>query len=509
LEKKDIKSLCIVGGGSAGWMTAVYLNKLFNHSEKNFDITVIESPDIGIIGVGEATVHSVRYFFAAMGLDEFELLNACNGSLKTGIMFKNWMKPVDGEMHQYFHPFEQQQLGRTLDISSMWFVNERFRDERYDEGVSLSTALAAAGHGPKGKSSPAYQGVVPYGYHIDAVLLARYLRDKATEAGVKHVEATIDRVATEGGNIKSVTTTEGAAYAADYYIDCTGFRGMLIDAVSDNNWDSFEEALPCNRAVAIQRDLREGEAPKPYTTATALSNGWAWEIGLSNRQGTGYVYDGNRLNEAEAEAELLEFLGGDTKVIKSKHLKMKIGCRKEFWVGNCIATGLAGGFIEPLESTGLHLINLAAGLMGTHLASKDVTQPQRDSYNRLMRGFYQDLKQFIVLHYCLTNRDDTDFWRAAPATVEHCEWLKNQLEIWKHKICEYHDLAGSFSTTFSDENYRYILYGMQHYPDLKLGMQVQQSEQVFSRLKAMGQNAVGSTMEHLAYLDMLREKYGS
>jgi tryptophan halogenase len=488
-------------------MTALYLNTLFNHSKKNFEITVIESPDIGIIGVGEATVHSVRYFFAAMGLDEFELLNACNGSLKLGIMFRNWMKPVGGETHEYFHPFEQQQLGRTLDISSTWFVNERFKSERYDEGVSLSTILANAGHGPKGPNSPAYQGVVPYGYHIDAVLLARFLREKATAAGVKHVEATIDRVEAEGETIKSVTTTEGASYSADYFVDCTGFRGMLIDAVSKDNWNSFEEALPCNRAVAIQRELREGEAPKPYTTATALSNGWAWEIGLSNRQGTGYVYAGDRLSEAEAEAELLDFLGGDTDVLKCKHLKMKIGCRERFWVGNVIATGLSGGFIEPLESTGLHLINLAAGLMGTHLASKEVTQPQRDSFNRLMRGFYQDLKQFIVLHYCLTNRDDTEFWRAAPATVEHCSWLKDQLEIWKHKICEYHDLAGSFSTTFSDENYRYILYGMQHYPDLKLAMLEEQSDAVFGRLQTMGQRALQQTMEHSAYLKLLREKH--
>lgn len=509
MAESNKKSLCIVGGGSAGWMTAVYLNKLFNHSQQNFDITVVESPDIGIIGVGEATVHSVRYFFAAMGLDEFELLNACNGSLKLGIMFRNWMKPVNGEMHAYFHPFEQQQLGRTLDISSTWFASNRQARERYDEGVSLSTILANAGHGPKGRSSPAYQGVVPYGYHIDAVLLARFLRDKGTAAGINHIEATIESVETHGQTIKSVKSTDGRSFAADYFVDCTGFRSMLIDAVSRNNWNSFEDALPCNRAVAIQRDLREGEAPKPYTVATALSNGWAWEIGLSNRQGTGYVYAGDQLSEGEAEAELLEFLGEDTEVLKCKHLKMKIGCREEFWVGNVVATGLSGGFIEPLESTGLHLINLAAGLMGTHLASKEVTQAQRDSFNRLMRGFYQDLKQFIVLHYCLTNRDDTEFWRGAPATVEHCDWLKNQLEIWKHKICEFHDLAGSFSTTFSDENYRYILYGMQHYPDLKMNMLEDQSAEVFARLEQMGQNALSVTMGHLDYLDMLRVKHAS
>ncbi|NVJ98010.1 MAG: tryptophan 7-halogenase [Alphaproteobacteria bacterium] len=494
------KSMVIVGGGSAGWMTAIYLNRLFNHTEKNFDITVIESPDIGIIGVGEATVHSVRFFFAAMGLDEAELMRETNATFKTGIMFRNWMKPVAGETHEYFHPFEHQRLGRVLDISSLWFLSDRPTRERYDEGVCLSAELIKHGHGPKGANSPAYQGVVPYGYHIDAMLLARYLRKKAVEAGVKHVEATIADATVEGENITAVHTTEGESFTADFFVDCTGFRGLLIDKVRADNWDSFEDALPCNRAVALQRELEEGEAPNPYTVATALSNGWAWQIDLVNRQGTGYVYDGNRMSEDEAEAELRAFLGPESKVLKCTHLKMKVGCRKEFWVGNVLATGLAGGFIEPLESTGLHLINLAAGLMGTHLAAEQPGQDNRDSFNRLMRGFYQDLKQFIVLHYCLTNRDDSEFWRAAPATVEHTPWLNAQLEIWKHKVCEYHDLAGAFSTTFTDENYRYILYGMQHVPKLGLVADQTESNRMFAELARMQENACKITMPHADYL---------
>lgn len=500
MTERTAKSMVIVGGGSAGWMTAIYLNRLFNHAEKNFDITVIESPDIGIIGVGEATVHSVRFFFAAMGLDEAELMRETNATFKTGIMFRNWMKPVNGETHEYFHPFEHQRLGRVLDISSLWFLSDRPADERYDEGVCLSAELIKHGHGPKGANSPAYQGVVPYGYHIDATLLARFLRKKAVEAGVRHVEATIADATVEGENITAVHTSAGDSFSADYFIDCTGFRGMLIDKVRADNWDSFEEALPCNRAVALQRELLEGETPSPYTVATALSNGWAWQIDLLNRQGTGYVYDGNRMTEDEAEAELRTFLGPESKVLKCTHLKMKVGCRKDFWVGNVIATGLAGGFIEPLESTGLHLINLAAGLMGTHLAGDAPTQDSRDSFNRLMRGFYQDLKQFIVLHYCLTNRDDSDFWRAAPATVEQTPWLKAQLEIWKHKVCEFHDLAGSFSTTFTDENYRYILYGMQHVPRLGLMADKAEADRMFAELARMQENARKMTLPHMEYL---------
>ena len=499
-----MKKLLIVGGGSAGWMTAIYLNKLFNHDKPAFDISVIESPDIGIIGVGEATVHSVRFFFAALGLDEQELLRETNATLKTGILFRNWRKPTDGVEHEYFHPFEHQASGEALDISSAWLLAERFKQERYDEGVCLSAEMIKNGKGPKTATSRQYQGVVPYGYHIDATLMARYLRAKAVEAGVTHIEATISDVTVADGNITSVQT-EDESYQADFFIDCTGFRGMLMEALKKDNWDSFEKALPCNRAVALQRDLPKGHTPNPYTVSTALKHGWAWQIDLVNRQGTGYVYDGNRLSRDAAEAELREFIGPESEVLKCTHLDMKIGCRHEFWVGNCIAIGLSGGFIEPLESTGLHLINLGAGLLATHMPVESPDQPVRDSYNRLMRGFFQDLKQFIVLHYCLSDRDDTEFWRKAPATVKECPWLESQLGIWERKICEYHDLAGSFSTIFSDENYRYILYGMQHFPKLSGEISDDMSERIFSRVQKTSKNTTQAALPHAQFLRQLNQ----
>lgn len=497
-----VKRLAIVGGGSAGWMTALYLNKLFNHSEKNYQIQVIESPDIGIIGVGEATVHSIRFFFAAMGLDEAELMRETNATFKNGIMFRNWMKPVSGETHEYFHPFEHQRLGNVNDISSAWFLNKRYLQERYDQGVCLGAHLSEQGHCPKSLQSPAYQGVIPYGYHLDATLLARYLRKKAVEAGVQHISATVNDVIATGENIDAVVA-DGERYGADFFIDCTGFRALLMEKLKANNWNSFEDALPCNKAVAIQRDLPNG-VPKPYTTATALSNGWAWQIDLVNRQGTGYVYDGNRLSREEAEQELRAFLGADAEILKSTHLDMKVGCRQDFWIGNCVAIGLSAGFIEPLESTGLHLINLGVGLLGTHLSTPNPPQEIRESYSRLMRGFYNDLKQFIVLHYCLTDRTDSVFWREAATKAKFCPDLERLLHLWKHKICEFHDLAGSYSTTFSDENYRYILYGMQHYPALSLAVNPQEQAATFTELEGLIRQAKIYSMPHAEYLRITR-----
>ncbi|WP_019675305.1 tryptophan halogenase family protein [Arsukibacterium perlucidum] len=504
MNPDKMKTLTIVGGGAAGWMTAIYLNKVFNSQQPNFQINVIESPDIGIIGVGEATVHSIRYFFAAMGLDENELLRATHATLKTGIMFRNWMKPVAGQVHQYFHPFEQQQLGQELDMSSCWLLGARYRQERYDEGVSISAHLIKQGHGPKARQSAPYQAVVPYGYHLDAVLLARFLRDSAVAAGVAHIADTIVDVSVADGNISAVYSTT-ASYQADIFIDATGFKGLLIEALQQNNWQSFADALPCNKAVAIQRPHSDDYQPKPYTVATGLSNGWAWQIDLSSRQGTGYVYDGNRLTPEQAEQELRAWLGPEAAELQARHLEMKVGCRQQFWLGNCIAIGLAGGFIEPLESTGLHLINLGARLLSTHLSQGTVAQTVRDSYNTAMNGFYQDLKQFIVLHYCLTDRDDTDFWRQAQATAASCAGLPEKLQLWRHKICEYHDLAGGYATTFTDENYRYILYGMQHYPALQF-QSGEGLQQPFTQLQHRVQQVLQRTVPHADYLQQLAQQ---
>lgn len=505
MQSRTVKTLNIVGGGSAGWMAAIYLNRYFNREVKNFQINVIESPDIGIIGVGEATVHSIRFFFGAMGLDEAELMAETNATIKSGIMFRNWMKPVRGETHEYFHPFDQQQPGGSVDISSAWFVGGRQSRERYDEAVSVNSHLIKWGHCPKGMSSPQYQAAVPYGYHLDATLLARFLRRKAVEQGVRHIEATVADAEVASGKILSVETDQGRI-AGDFFLDCTGFRGLLIDKLQQDNWISFSEVLPCDKAVAIQRELPPGESPRSYTVATALSSGWAWQIDLVNRQGSGYVYDSKRLSPQDAEKELREFLGPESSVLKCTHLDMKVGCRRNTWIGNCVAIGLSGGFIEPLESTGLHMIHLGVSLLATHLAGDDGGDELRESYNEKMRGFYQDLKQFIVLHYCLSDREDSEFWRAAPASVDGCPWLKSKLPLWERKICEYQDFAGSYASIFTDTNYRYVLYGMQHYPTPRFAMSESEVEGIFQRFSQLLSRAKAGTMDHAQFLQTVRAK---
>ncbi|WP_345316684.1 tryptophan 7-halogenase [Ferrimonas gelatinilytica] len=422
------------------------------------------------------------------------MMRECQATYKNGILFRQWRKPVAGEPHEYFHPFEEKMPPGASDPVTPWLAGGQ--GQRYDQTVSLGSLLSAHQHGPKGINAPAWQGLVPYGYHLDAVLLGRYLKRKAVAAGVEHRLATIEKVSIEGGEIRALHCQDGTL-EADLYIDCSGFSQALIGPLKADNWQSFEAALPCNRAVALQLPYQDGQAPRPYTTATALGEGWVWEIDLQGRRGNGYVYDGNRLTEAEAEAQLRTFLGcGDQG--DAKHLKMKIGCLREFWVGNCVAVGLSGGFIEPLESTGLHLINLSVRLLATHLNQARPAQAVRDNYNRLLNGIYDDLKRFIILHYCLTDRDDTEFWRQAAQSHRHSPVLSAQLTLWQHKVCEYLDLAGSYSTVFSDENYRYVLYGMDHRPKLPTASEAdaQQARNRLQRLNQLLEQALAQSAPH-------------
>ena len=325
------------------------------------------------------------------------------------------------------------------------------------------------------------------------------------EQGVRHIEATVADAEVASGKILSVETDQGRI-AGDFFLDCTGFRGLLIDKLQQDNWISFSEVLPCDKAVAIQRELPPGESPRSYTVATALSSGWAWQIDLVNRQGSGYVYDSKRISPQDAEKELREFLGPESSVLKCTHLDMKVGCRRNTWVGNCVAIGLSGGFIEPLESTGLHMIHLGVSLLATHLAGDDGGDELRESYNEKMRGFYQDLKQFIVLHYCLSDREDSEFWRAAPASVDGCPWLKSKLPLWERKICEYQDFAGSYASIFTDTNYRYVLYGMQHHPTPRFAMSESEVEGIFQRFSQLLSRAKAGTMDHAQFLQTVRAK---
>jgi len=495
-----MKKILIVGGGSSGWMSALFLNKVYNQNDKTVDISVLESKDIDILGVGEATVPTIRNFFQSLGIDENELIKETNATFKTGILFEQWMKNDEtGRVHSYLHPFEQQLLENRFDLPSCW-VFQGHKSASYCDSVSLTSELIKHNRSPKSIQSKPFQGVVPYGYHLDARLLGQFLRKKATKQGVNHIEATVTKINHSNDQISSVQIDSGDEIAADFFIDCTGFRALLISELESDNWQSFSNELLCDKAVAIQVPLTEDQTANSFTTATALTNGWTWDIELKSRKGCGYVYSSHDISPDEAEKELREHIKCSDD-LPALHLNMNIGARKEQWIGNCLALGLSAGFIEPLESTGLHLVSLSVRLFASHFTSFEVQQEVRDSYNELHNGIYTDLKEFIVLHYALTDRDDTEFWKRAALTGKHCPRLAKRLALWKYKVCDDFDLHGDTTQLFRDVNYKFILYGMNYLPETNISYSFNEYTELKNEMDRRKRLVLSASMSHKQALE--------
>lgn len=497
-------SITIVGGGTSGWMTAVLLNQAYNKFTSTVHIRLIESPDVDIVGVGEATVPAIKDFLQAVGIDETDFMKHTNATLKTGILFKNWCAPKENNLvHCYMHPFDQEKVEKRLDVATSWLLSER--KQPYDQTVSIAHALAMQNLTPKIMSSAAYKSIVPYSYHLDARLFGQYLRDYACAKGVERVEAHVSKVNVTGNIISSVETDKGL-YGSDFFIDCTGFRGVLIGHLDDEtNWYSYRDALFCDSAITIQTHQPDDYIAKSFTEAYALNAGWAWKIDLQNRTGNGYVYSSRYVSTSDAENEFRRHLNLPDDV-KFNHIEMKVGRRTKQWIGNCVAIGLSSGFIEPLESTGLHLIYLAARFFVLHNNFEHNSSSNVNGFNKTMCKTYDELKDFIVLHYVLSDRKDTAFWRDVHKTLEACPELARRLELWKTKVCEFFDVSDSTSHMFSDISYRYILYGMNYYPKLAIPCTPGEFADVFQYLQDRKMQACKAVLSHDDFLKKIQGK---
>lgn len=499
-----MNTITIVGGGTSGWMTAVLLNQAYNKFGQTVKVRLIESPDIDIVGVGEATVPAIKDFLQAVGIDEMDFMKHTNATIKTGILFKNWCAPSnDGQVHTYMHPFDQEKVEKRLDVATSWLLSERRKP--YDQSVSIAHALAQKNLTPKVMNSKSFQSIVPYSYHLDARLFGQYLRDYACAKGVERIEAHVSSVNSSGNIIDSLETTKGT-FKSDYFIDCTGFRGLLISQVDDDsNWHSYRDSLFCDRAVTVQTPHEAGYSSKSYTESYALNAGWAWKIDLQNRTGNGYVYSSRYIDSKTAENEFRAHLNLPDGT-QFNHIEMKVGRRKQQWVGNCVSVGLSSGFIEPLESTGLHLIYLAARFFVLHNNFSGNSQSNIDNFNLTMCKTYDELKDFIVLHYVLSDRKDTEFWRDVHKTLDFCPELSKRLELWKSKVCEFFDVSDSTSHMFSDTSYRYILYGMNYFPELKIPTIDGEFEDIFQYLDERKKQACNAVLSHSDFINKIQGK---
>jgi tryptophan halogenase len=414
-----IRSIAVIGGGSAGWMTAAAISKSFG---RTIPVTLVESEEIGLIGVGEATVPHLSAFNRLLEINEAEFIRQTQGSFKLGIQFNDWGKIGDS----YVHGFGM--IGRDLGLLPFhqYWLKARAAGKAGDIGrYSLNTLAAPLGKfmvPPSDAPANTPLAEIAYAYHFDAVRYAAFLRRRAEAQGVTRIEGKVVAVNRNGENgfVESVTLEDGKAIAADLFIDCTGFRALLIGDTLGVGFEDWTHWLPCDRALAVP--CAKVGPPTPYTRSTARPAGWQWRIPLQHRTGNGYVYASSAISDDEAAAFLLAHLDG-APLGDPRLIRFTTGVRRKLWDKNVVAIGLAGGFIEPLESTAIYLIQAGINRLMALFPDRTCDVALRDTYNAQARFEYERIRDFIILHYCATTRDDSEFWNhvrtmAIPPTLQ-------------------------------------------------------------------------------------------
>ncbi|MEM9938697.1 MAG: tryptophan halogenase family protein [Pseudomonadota bacterium] len=422
-----IKKIVIVGGGTAGWMAAAALSRL--KSGAPLDIQLIESEQIGTVGVGEATIPPFVEFNQLLSIDEPTLLAAVQGTFKVGIQFENWGKLGDS----YIHPFGNYgyEIG-GISFHQIWRKLRQDGDRRPIQAFNLETMAAYFG---KFARSADYKGEdlppMNYAYHINATAYAQFLRRDSEVRGVVRREGKVADVMldAESGYVNSVIMDDGEQIQGDLFVDCSGFRGLLIEQALKTGYEDWREYLPCDRAVALPCNRDDGSPPPPFTKATAHRAGWQWQVPLQHRNGNGHVYCSEYIQDDEAHDILVANMAGKP-TADPNFLRFTTGRRKKFWNRNVVALGLAAGFMEPLESTSIHLINTGINKLIALLSLDGITQTQQDAYNRFTKKEYARIRDFLILHYNATERSDSEFWNYC-RTMDVPETLTEKVELFR------------------------------------------------------------------------------
>jgi len=449
MTNNKIEKIVIVGGGTSGWMTAAAMAKVLGAGFTN--ITLIESEDIGTVGVGEATIPSIQLFNELLELDENDFVRKTQGTFKLGIQFVNW-KTLG---HKYIHAFGD--VGKSM--NSINFYQYWLKMAQLGEAEELGNYSISGVASERGKfmrpfdagNSPLSK--IAYAFHFDAGLYARFLREYSETRGIVRKEGKVVKThlrATDGF-IEAVEMASGERIEADLFIDCSGFRGLLIEEALHTGYEDWSHWLPCDRAWAVP--CAHAEAPSPYTRSTAHSAGWQWRIPLQHRIGNGHVFSSKFMSEDEACHILMNNLDGEA-LAEPRLIKFVTGKRKQFWNKNCIAIGLAGGFMEPLESTSLHLVQSALARLMVFFPNKNFDSEDVDEFNRQAHFEYDRIRDFLILHYCATERTDSDFWN-------YCRTMSVPPELTQ-KIEQFKKNGRIFRTSnemFNDLSWLEVMYG--------------------------------------------------
>ncbi len=414
----------ILGGGTSGWMTACLLATRWPQAE----VCVVESPEVGIIGVGEGSTPQLRGFFCTLGLAEAEWMPRCNATYKNGIRFNGWSERAGFE--SYYHPFATEVDAHSL---GAFTYNTRARRTGRDvwahpDRFFLPAYLSQKRLGPIASENFPFD--VGYGYHFDAYLVGAVLRDHAATLGVQHLQQHMAHVEVdENGQVSQLLTKEGDAISGDFFIDCSGFRGCIIQEALGERFISFKENL-FNDSAVVMPTPADPIGTNPHTSATALSAGWAWDIPLTNRTGNGYVYASDYFDKDAAETELRTHLGLLDSGVEARHLTMKVGRVERSWAGNCLAVGLSQGFVEPLEATALHVVQATVEGFIAAVDAGGFSAAGRDDFNQSIAARIEGIRDYIACHYRLNQRTDTPYWRDNAGNQNLSDTLKAVMTSW-------------------------------------------------------------------------------
>lgn len=489
----QIRTIVIVGGGTAGWMAAASLARFLS---KHYRIHVVESDEISTIGVGEATIPQIRLFNNALGLDENDFIRATQGTFKLGIQFDDWLR----KGHSYIHAFGP--IGRALGLLAFhqYWLRYRARDgTRSIDSFSLNACAALRDKFTRqSKPSSASLPELVYAFHLDAALYAAYLRRYAEKRGVVRTEGKIAhaKLRPDNGFVASVVLEDGREVAGDLFVDCSGFRALLIEQTLEVGFEDWSRWLPCDRALAVPCE-RAGTLT-PYTRATARAAGWQWRIPLQHRTGNGYVYCSEFSSDDEARATLLDNLDGKA-LAEPRQLRFTAGRRKRIWERNCVALGLAGGFLEPLESTSIHLVQSGIARLLQFLPNRRFEQVDIEEFNRQSVFELERIRDFLILHYHAIERSDTPFWNAC-RTMQIPPELSDKIALFRThgRIVRHND------ELFTEMGWLQVMLGQGIVPQSchPLAEQLSDEEltEFLSTIEALIAKAVGAMPGHAQFI---------
>ncbi|WP_394174289.1 tryptophan halogenase family protein [Thalassotalea litorea] len=487
MNNKPIRKIVIAGGGTAGWMAAAALGKLLG---KRLDITLIESDEIATVGVGEATIPTMIFFHKLLQIDEKAFLKATNGTFKLGINFENW-RDVNED---YLHAFGV--TGKDCWAAGFQHFWLKGRDKGFSKEFGTYCLERRAAEDNKFQHLP--NNGLNYAYHIDASAYAKFLRSFSEKFGVKRLEGKIDKVNTADdlSAINSLTMDNGEVIQGDLFIDCTGFRGLLIEQALHTGYEDWSHWLPCDRAIAVQTEALQ--APIPYTRSIAQESGWQWRIPLQNRVGNGLVYCSKYMSDEQAKQFLLENIEGQT-LNEPRVIRFRTGRRLKQWNKNCVALGLASGFLEPLESTSIHLIQQGIVRLLRMFPHQGIMQTDIDEYNKQTNFDVEKIRDFIILHYKVTNRKDSQFWR-------YCQNMTIPKSL-AHRIQHFIETGRVFreGNELFDDSWQQVMIGQglipeQYHPIVDM-MSDEELERFLGQIELNIERTLQGMPIHNAYLD--------